>query len=93
MLHLTMNARVVLTDSGGLQEEATVLGVPCLSLRWNTERPVTLIEHGGTCRLVGNNPPRIRDGFQMAPSQCRPAAPPALWDGHAAERIVHHILQ
>ena len=48
MLRLTLEARVVLTDSGGLQEETTVLGVPCLTLRWNTERPVTLIENRGT---------------------------------------------
>lgn len=47
MLRLTMSARIMLTDSGGLQEECTVLGTPCLTLRWNTERPVTLKEHGG----------------------------------------------
>jgi UDP-N-acetylglucosamine 2-epimerase (non-hydrolysing) len=93
MLHLTIDARVVLTDSGGLQEETTVLGVPCLTLRWNTERPVTLIENGGTSLLVGNNPARIRDGFQMGLNQCRLSAPPALWDGHTAERIVQRILQ
>lgn len=93
MLRLTLEARVVLTDSGGLQEETTVLGVPCLTLRWNTERPVTLIENGGTSQLVGNNPTRIRDSFQMALNQCRTAAPPALWDGHTAERIVERTLQ
>jgi UDP-N-acetylglucosamine 2-epimerase (non-hydrolysing) len=92
MLRLTLEARVVLTDSGGLQEETTVLGVPCLTLRWNTERPVTLIENGGTSQLVGNNPTQIRDGFQMALKQSRSAAPPALWDGHTAERIVERIL-
>jgi len=93
MLRLTLQARVVLTDSGGLQEETAVLGVPCLTLRWNTERPVTLIENGGTSQLVGNNPTRIRDAFQMALTQRRAPAPPALWDGHTAERIVKRILR
>jgi len=93
MLRLTLEARVVLTDSGGLQEETAVLGVPCLTLRWNTERPVTLIENGGTSQLVGNNPTRIRDAFQMALTQRRTPAPPALWDGHTAERIVKRILR
>ena len=55
MLRLNMGARIVFTDSGGLQEECCVLGTPCLTLRWNTERPVTLREHGGVSVLVGNN--------------------------------------
>ena len=93
MLRLTLEARVVLTDSGGLQEETTVLGVPCLTLRWNTERPVTLIENGGTSQLVGNSPARIRDAFQMALTQRRVPAPPALWDGHTAERIVQRMIR
>jgi len=93
MLHVTSGARVVITDSGGLQEETTVLGVPCLTLRWKTERPVTLIENGGTSRLVGSDPAQIREGFQLSLTQCRTAAPPALWDGHTAERIVQRILQ
>jgi UDP-N-acetylglucosamine 2-epimerase (non-hydrolysing) len=55
MLRLNMDARIMFTDSGGLQEEACVLGTPCLTLRWNTERPVTLHEHGGASVLVRKN--------------------------------------
>ena len=61
MLRLNMLARIMLTDSGGLQEECTVLGTPCLTMRWNTERPITLREHGGASVLVGNNVARIRE--------------------------------
>jgi UDP-N-acetylglucosamine 2-epimerase (non-hydrolysing) len=89
----TMDARIVLTDNGCLQEETTVLSVPCLTLRWNTERPVTLIEDGGTSQLVGNNPTRILDGFQMPGTKSRHTCPPALRNGHTAERIVQRILQ
>ena len=64
MLRLNMDARMLLTDSGGLQEECTVLGTPCLTLRWNTERPVTLREHGGASVLVGNDVARIRTEYQ-----------------------------
>ena len=93
MLHLTSGARVVLTDSGGLQEETTVLGVPCLTLRWNTERPITLMENGGTSQLVGNDPSNIRKSFLLALNQTGTASNPPLWDGRTAERIVHRILQ
>ena len=55
MLKLNMDAQIMLTDSGGLQEECIVLGTPCLTLRWNTERPITLCKHGGVSVLVGNN--------------------------------------
>lgn len=66
MLRLNMQASIMLTDSGGLQEECCVLGTPCLTLRWNTERPVTLKEHGGASVLVGNNVDRIREEFHTA---------------------------
>ena len=84
---LVSRARLVLTDSGGIQEEATVLGVPCLTLRDTTERPVTVTH--GTNRLIGNTPGRILDEAlrTLAQPPQRRVAPP-LWDGHAAERIV-----
>jgi UDP-N-acetylglucosamine 2-epimerase (non-hydrolysing) len=88
MLRLTLGARVMMTDSGGLQEECCVAGTPCLTLRWNTERPITLREHGGASVLVGNDVARIRDEFHKAAALPRTAHRPPLWDGHAAERIV-----
>jgi len=92
MLRLNMGARLMLTDSGGLQEECCVLGTPCLTLRWNTERPVTLKEHGGASQLVGNDVARIRAAYHnVLNSECKPQRP-ELWDGHAAERIVQAIL-
>jgi len=92
MLKLNMNARVILTDSGGLQEECTVLGTPCLTLRWNTERPVTLKEHGGASVLVGNNIELIRREFFEALLKQRNPVRPMLWDGHAAERCLKAII-
>ncbi len=75
------------TDSGGLQEETAVLGVPCLTLRENTERPVTVTH--GTNRVVGTLPVRIVEEAVQALQAPRPAlSRPPLWDGHASERIV-----
>jgi UDP-N-acetylglucosamine 2-epimerase (non-hydrolysing) len=92
MLRLNMGAKVMLTDSGGLQEECTVLGTPCLTLRWNTERPITLTEHGGASVLVGNNVERIRKEYQNAiAKKCNPISP-ELWDGSAAQRCLEAIL-
>lgn len=88
MLRLNMDAKIMLTDSGGLQEECCILGTPCLTLRWNTERPVTLREHGGASMLVGNNVERIRQEFRNTMSSGTIPARPELWDGHTAERIV-----
>jgi UDP-N-acetylglucosamine 2-epimerase (non-hydrolysing) len=86
-ISLVASARLVLTDSGGLQEETTSLGVPCLTLREHTERPVTVTR--GTNRIVGTSPDRIvteavRALVEPPPTDSRPP----LWDGHAAERIV-----
>ncbi|HLO59615.1 MAG TPA: UDP-N-acetylglucosamine 2-epimerase (non-hydrolyzing) [Bacteroidales bacterium] len=88
MLRLNMGARIMLTDSGGLQEECCILGTPCLTLRWNTERPVTLREHGGASVLVGNNVERIRNEFRTTLASGVLPARPELWDGHTADRIV-----
>lgn len=93
MLRLNMTARLILTDSGGLQEECTILGTPCLTLRWNTERPVTLREHGGASVLVGNNIDRIRREYRNTLTLKRTPLRPELWDGHTAERCLRAILE
>ena len=80
-------AKLVLTDSGGIQEESTVLGVPCLTLRENTERPVTVTK--GTNRIVGQDPEKIREATKdILAGHEKKRQRPDLWDGHAAERIV-----
>jgi UDP-N-acetylglucosamine 2-epimerase (non-hydrolysing) len=84
---LLANARIVLTDSGGLQEETTALGVPCLTLRESTERPVTVTH--GTNRVIGASPSRIvEEALQALKSPGPILAPPPLWDGKASQRIV-----
>jgi UDP-N-acetylglucosamine 2-epimerase (non-hydrolysing) len=89
-LNLASSATLVLTDSGGLQEETTILGVPCLTLRNNTERPVTITH--GTNTLVGTDPDRILQAFRcILTGDWRPSGPPEFWDGHAAERIIRII--
>jgi UDP-N-acetylglucosamine 2-epimerase (non-hydrolysing) len=93
LLRLNMGARIMLTDSGGLQEECCVLGTPCLTLRWNTERPVTLREHGGASVLVGNNVDNIRTAYRETLAMDRRPTRPELWDGHTAERIVTEMLK
>lgn len=85
-LALERGAAVVVTDSGGVQEETTWLKIPCLTFRDNTERPVTVIQ--GTNTLVGRDPDRLRDALQAALDGETPTAQrPALWDGHAGDRI------
>lgn len=93
LLKLNMVSRMVLTDSGGLQEECCVLGTPCLTLRWNTERPITLKEHGGASVLVGNSVERIREAFNHAMLSERQPMRPELWDGNTANRIVDHLVK
>jgi len=86
-LALVAGARIVLTDSGGLQEETTALGVPCLTLREQTERPITVVR--GTNRIVGTSPDRIVTEAMQVLTEQRPAVSrPPLWDGRASERIV-----
>ena len=87
MLCLNMGAKLMMTDSGGLQEECCVLGTPCLTMRWNTERPITLQQHGGASELVGNDVNRIRAAYRHALTMERKSMRPELWDGHTAERI------
>ena len=85
-LSLLADARGVLTDSGGIQEETTYLGVPCFTLRANTERPVTV--ELGTNTLLGLDPAAIAEiPATLASHPTAPPEPPPLWDGHAAERI------
>jgi UDP-N-acetylglucosamine 2-epimerase (non-hydrolysing) len=87
MLGLMKESSVVLTDSGGIQEETTALGVPCITLRNNTERPVTVAE--GTNTVVGTDPAAIMNCYRQAMSgQGKAGRVPSLWDGKAAERIV-----
>lgn len=90
MLGLVRAAQLVLTDSGGLQEETTALGVPCITLRENTERPITLTE--GTNTLVGSDPDRIFACVEdILATGGKRGRIPELWDGRAAERIVQVI--
>lgn len=89
-LALQADARLVLTDSGGVQEETTVLGIPCLTLRDNTERPITITE--GTNRLVGRDPAVITKAAAEVLAEPPPARRPALWDGRAGDRIAAALL-
>lgn len=90
MLGLMREAKVVFTDSGGIQEETTALGVPCVTLRENTERPITVDE--GTNTIVGTDAGRIRACYDdIAATGGKGGRRPELWDGRAAERIVDAI--
>ena len=91
-MNLYSSAKLVLTDSGGLQEETTALGIPCLTLRENTERPIT-ISHG-TNVLVGTNTEKIKQSaFEILENNSKADKKiPPLWDGKAAERICESLL-
>jgi len=92
-LRLYSGARFVVTDSGGLQEETTALGIPCLTIRENTERPITV--EMGTNRVVGADPEKLkRSAFEILESDRRPTDKriPPLWDGKAAVRICEALL-
>lgn len=90
LLGFMKNAKVVLTDSGGIQEETTALGVPCITLRENTERPITVTE--GTNVIVGSDAQKIHAAFnEVMETGGNAGRSPEFWDGHAAERIVAHL--
>jgi UDP-N-acetylglucosamine 2-epimerase (non-hydrolysing) len=90
-LNLMSEAKVVLTDSGGIQEETTILGVPCMTLRENTERPATIAQ--GTNVLVGSNPEIIIREFNQVCANGRGAQwSPRYWDGKAAKRIIQILV-
>jgi UDP-N-acetylglucosamine 2-epimerase (non-hydrolysing) len=89
-LSLTADARAVLTDSGGIQEETTYMGVPCFTLRDNTERPVTV--RAGTNTLLGLEPAAIGTiPAALAAAPAKPPAPPPYWDGRASERVAEVV--
>lgn len=91
-LALTAEARLVMTDSGGIQEETTALGVPCLTLRENTERPVTV--EVGTNQLVGTDPRRaVAAAREVLAGRGKKGGIPELWDGHAAGRIADILVK
>ncbi|MBW8886693.1 MAG: UDP-N-acetylglucosamine 2-epimerase (non-hydrolyzing) [Fibrobacteres bacterium] len=90
MLKLNKNSRFALTDSGGLQEETTVLGIPCITMRNNTERPVTVSI--GTSEVVGNDPAKIIDAVdRILAGRWKQGGTPEGWDGKAGERIVRLV--
>ena len=92
MLGLMRSARLALTDSGGIQEETTALGVPCLTLRENTERPITVAE--GTNTVVGTDPDRIlTTAREVLAGGGKAGRIPEYWDGHAAERIAAVLVE
>ena len=91
-LCLLSKSTLVLTDSGGIQEETTALGVPCLTLRENTERPITISQ--GTNQLIGTDPSKIVAAANaILAGKGKPSRIPPLWDGHSAERIVDILLK
>ncbi|HEY8809545.1 MAG TPA: UDP-N-acetylglucosamine 2-epimerase (non-hydrolyzing) [Solirubrobacterales bacterium] len=91
-LSLIADAGAVLTDSGGIQEETTYLGIPCFTLRDNTERPVTI--RAGTNTLLGLDPAAIAGiPASLAERPAAPSEPPPLWDGHAADRIADILAE
>jgi len=91
-LYLMDSAKLVLTDSGGIQEETTVLGIPCLTLRENTERPITIKE--GTNILVGSNKDKIiKESFTILNDKGKTGKIPEFWDGKASQRILNILLK
>ena len=92
MLKLNMDSSIMFTDSGGLQEECTVLGTRCLTLRWNTERPITLKEHGGVSIIVGNEIKNIKKAYNDIMKIDFKPTNPKLWDGDTSTRCLNSII-
>lgn len=90
-MKLMSESRIVLTDSGGMQEETTILGIPCLTIRENTERPVTITE--GTNKLVGTKTQDILKAYSDSVATPKKFQRPKYWDGRAADRIVEILLK
>ncbi|MEE9303189.1 MAG: UDP-N-acetylglucosamine 2-epimerase, partial [Thiotrichaceae bacterium] len=90
-LHLVMNSQIVLTDSGGIQEETTVLGIPCVTMRENTERPITC--EIGSNVLVGSDPNAILKATEEGLEGSKKNKVPKLWDGNTATRITDILLK
>jgi UDP-N-acetylglucosamine 2-epimerase (non-hydrolysing) len=89
--YLVENAKAVITDSGGITEETTVMGIPCMTLRDNTERPETITM--GTNELLGTNPESIKPAMdKLFSGEWKHGGIPEFWDGHTSERIVEHLL-
>lgn len=89
--YLVRHAKGVITDSGGITEETTVMGIPCITLRDSTERPETCTI--GTNELIGNDPSKLREAIdQLLAGRWKKGGIPPLWDGHAAERIVSQLI-
>lgn len=91
-LKLTSNAKLILSDSGGIQEETTILGVPCLTIRENTERPITITE--GTNTLVGTSSEKIiTHAMEILNGAEKVGHIPKFWDGKAAKRIINILMR
>jgi UDP-N-acetylglucosamine 2-epimerase (non-hydrolysing) len=90
--YLVKNAKAVITDSGGITEETTVMHIPCLTLRDNTERPETITL--GTNELIGTDPEAIKPALQkLFSGEWKKGTIPELWDGKTSERIIKHLLE
>ena len=92
MLKLNLESKIMFTDSGGLQEECAILGTPCLTLRWNTERPVTLCKNGGASILTGNDVKDIKNNFEKIININIKPSRPKYWDGKTASRCLKELL-
>ena len=92
MLKLNLESSIMFTDSGGLQEECTILGTPCLTLRYNTERPITLCENGGASILTGNKIKDIKNNLSKIIKKNIISSRPKYWDGNTAKRCLEEIV-